>query len=162
VARVSPLELEQYLHDCIPLSRAMQITALDLSEDSATLAAPLAPNVNHRGTLFGGSACTLAILAAWSLLYGRLKGRTPETSLVLQRHSMSYQRPVAASFSARAQLAPGAQWPQFIRTLERRGKARICVAARLFCAGEQAASFEGEFVALAVPAVRPSLLAMPA
>jgi thioesterase domain-containing protein len=160
VARVSPQELEQYLHDAIPLSRAMQISVLELTETCALLGAPLAPNVNHRGTVFGGSACTLSILACWSLLYCRLQDRVPAASLVLQSNSMSYQRPVAQPFSARAELAPDARWAEFVRTLERRGKARICVCARLLCAGEEAGRFAGEFVALSAAAVRPELLAI--
>ena len=146
---MSPQELEQYLHGAIPLSRAMQVAVLELSDDSVLLGAPLAPNVNHRGTAFGGSTCTLATLAAWSLLYCRLKDRAPGTSLVLQRHSMSYQRPIAAAFSARASLTPSAPWPLFLRTLERRGKARISVSARLLSQAQDAGHFVGEFVALA-------------
>jgi len=127
----------------------MQVAVLELADDSVLLAAPLAPNVNHRGTVFGGSACTLAILAAWSLLYCRLEQRIPATSLVLQRNSMSYDRPIAGPFSAHAALPPQAPWPLFLRTLERRGTARISVSARLMCAEQEAGRFVGEFVALA-------------
>lgn len=126
----------------------MQVAVLELSENWVCLGAPLPPNVNHRGTVFGGSACALSTLAAWSLLYCRLTDQVPSTSVVLQRSSMSYQRPIAQAFSARASLAPGALWPEFLRTLQRRGKARISVGARLICAGEEAGVFEGEFVAL--------------
>lgn len=136
----------------------MQVSVLELTEDWAVLGAPLAPNVNHRGTVFGGSACALSTLAAWSLLYCRLKGNRPPASLVLQRNSMSYDRPIAAAFSARASLAPDADWPEFLRTLERRGKARICVCAQLLCAGEPAGQFIGDFVALAVAPERSGLL----
>jgi thioesterase domain-containing protein len=158
VSRVSAQELEHYLHGSIPLSRAMQVTVLELTEDIALLTAPLAPNVNHRGTVFGGSACTLATLSAWSLLYSRLQGNVPAASLVLQRNSMSYERPIAGAFSARASLAPNAVWPEFLRTLERRGKARICVCAQLLCAGGVAGHFVGDFVALTVAATRPGPL----
>ena len=160
MAPVSPQELEQYLHSSIPLSRAMQVAVLELTEDRVLLGAPLAPNVNHRGTVFGGSAGTLATLAAWSLLYCRLKDRVPATSVVLQRNSMSYQRPIAQAFSALARLAPGASWPQFLRTLERRGRARISVRAQLSYAGQEAGIFEGEFVALAA-AARANVLPIP-
>jgi thioesterase domain-containing protein len=157
VARISVQELEQYLHECIPLSRAMQVSVLELSRDCAVLAAPLAPNVNHRGTVFGGSACTLSTLAAWSLLYCRLKGNQPAASLVLQRNSMSFERPIAGAFSARASLAPSAAWPEFLRTLERRGRARIGVGAQLLCDGEPAGHFFGDFVALAEAPARSSV-----
>lgn len=66
-------KLEQYLHEHIPLSKAMQVTVVSVAEAAVVLSAPLAPNINHRDTLFGGSALAIAILAAWSLLYTRLQ-----------------------------------------------------------------------------------------
>ncbi len=61
-------ELERYLQDRIPLSRAMAVEVRTASPAGVTLFAPLAPNINHRDTVFGGSASALAILAAWSAL----------------------------------------------------------------------------------------------
>ena len=84
-ALMSQHSLAQYLHQQIPLSRAMQVDALEVSEDSVRLSAPLVPNVNHRATVFGGSASALAILAAWSLLHVRLRGSFPQASIVIQR-----------------------------------------------------------------------------
>lgn len=149
VAAPSPAELERYLHAHIPLSRAMQVSVLELSGEQALLAAPLAPNVNHLGTVFGGSACALATLAAWSLLHYRLHECVADVSVVLRRNSMSFERPVAGSFRACAVLAPPAPWPRFLRTLERHGKARIAVLARLTCEQGEAGAFSGEYVALA-------------
>jgi len=146
--RIGPRELEQYLHLVMPLSRAMQVAVRSISSDGVVLSAPLAPNVNHRGTVFGGSACALGTLAAWSLLYCRLQGRSPATSLVLQRNTMVYERPMAGDFSAHASLPPGADWMVFLRTLERRGKARISVSARLLSGEQDCGHYLGEFVAL--------------
>ncbi|MDO9050525.1 MAG: YiiD C-terminal domain-containing protein [Methylotenera sp.] len=55
----------------MPLSLAMQICVVDVRvrDDSVTLRALLAPNVNHSSTIFGGSASAVAILVAWSLGY---------------------------------------------------------------------------------------------
>ena len=61
-------ELEHYLYEHIPLSLAMQISVIDVRDDGVTLRAPLAPNINHTNTIFGGSASAVAILAAWSKL----------------------------------------------------------------------------------------------
>jgi thioesterase domain-containing protein len=144
---VAPSELEQYLFEKIPLSRAMQVAAVEVSEQVVRLRAPLTPNVNHRATVFGGSASTLAILSAWSLLHVRLQGRIPGASIVIQRHSMTYERPMTGEFAAQAALASPEQWPRFVRALERWGKARICVNSMLEYGGEQAGLFNGEFVA---------------
>jgi thioesterase domain-containing protein len=149
---VSAQSLEQYLHRVMPLSRAMQVAVLAVSDQRATLHAPLAPNINHRNTVFGGSACTLATLASWSLLHCRLQSRLPAASLVLQNCAMNYLRPMTTDFRAEASLAPDADWELFVRTLERRGRARIGTTALLWCADEQTANFTGEFVALLEPA----------
>jgi thioesterase domain-containing protein len=141
--------LEDYLHQAIPLSRSMHVTVVEVTEERAVLSAPLAPNVNHLGIVFGGSACTLATLSAWSLLHCRLQSLLPAVSLVLQGSSMQYLRPISSSFSAQAQLAPDANWELFLRTLRRRGRARISATAQLLAGEQLAGHFAGEFVALA-------------
>jgi thioesterase domain-containing protein len=148
---MSPRVLEAYLHRQIPLSRAMQVAVLDVGDERVVLGAPLGPNVNHRATVFGGSASALAILAAWSLLYVRLTDRELAVSLVIQRNSISYERPMAGNFTASATLAETERWPQFLRTLTRRGKARIAMTAQLRGEGEEAGHFGADFVAFAIP-----------
>ena len=146
-ALMSAQALAQYLHQQIPMSRTMEVGALEVTMDAVRLSAPLAPNVNHSATVFGGSASALAILAAWSLLHVRLRASFPAVSIVIQRQSTSYNRPIQGAFSARAALAQPDDWPRFVRLLERRGKARITVASTLDYAGEQAGQFSGDFVA---------------
>jgi thioesterase domain-containing protein len=145
---MSPIELERYLHEHIPLTRAMAVAVLVAGEEAVLLRAPLAPNINHRETVFGGSASALALLAGWSLLHVRLSALGLEHRLVIQRNTMDYQRPIAGDFTARAALAQPQRWPQFLDTLTRRGRARVVVEAQLEHAGAVAGSFSGEFVAL--------------
>lgn len=149
---MTPQDLELYLHQHIPLSLAMQVSAVAVSADSIVLGAPLAPNINHRETVFGGSASALAILAAWSLLHVRLVGEGAQSRLVIQRNSMEYLEPIAGAFTARSGLEEPQDWPQFRRMLLRRGKARIAVASVLECEGQIVGRFRGEFVALAATA----------
>lgn len=145
---MSPQALETYLYQHIPLSRAMQVGVLDVSEDSVRLSAPLAPNLNHRATVFGGSACAVAMLSAWSLLHVRLRGVSPPVSIVIQRQCMDFRRPIDGTLAARAQLAQPAEWPKFLRLLARRGRARITVASTLEYAATAAAAFSGDFVVI--------------
>lgn len=146
---MSPLELEQYLQAHIPLSRAMQVHVEKIEEASVVLSAPLAPNINHRETLFGGSASAIAILAAWSLLHTRLRRAGLASRLVIQRNTMEYDLPVAGDVTARASLQDPAQWDAFVRMLARKGKARIAVVSVLEYQGQEAGRLVGEFVALA-------------
>ena len=50
-----------------------------VAPDTVVIEAPLAPNINHRKTVFGGSASALGILAAWSLVHLRLAGTGSST-----------------------------------------------------------------------------------
>ena len=146
---MQPQDLEQYLHEHIPLSRAMRVAVVEVGADSVTLAAPIEPNLNHRGTVFGGSISAVAILAAWSLLHTRLNGEGVACRLVIQRNSMDYLKPVDADFTAKSLPPSAADWQAFTRMLARKGVARITVSCSLDCAGATVARFEGEFVALA-------------
>jgi thioesterase domain-containing protein len=145
-------EVEKYLHVSIPLSKAMQISVTSLQADGVTLSAPLTPNINHRETVFGGSASALAILAAWSLLYTRLEREAIACRLVIQRNTMSYDRPIGGTFSARSYLPQPDTWSAFIAMLARKRRARINICAVVEYQGQQAGLFEGVFVALSTQA----------
>jgi len=145
---VTPSEIRTYLHEHIPLSAAMQVTVEAATPEQVVLGAPLRPNINHRDTVFGGSASALAILSAWSLLHVKLSEGGYKTRLVIQRNSMSYEHAILGYFTAHA-LSPGAeQWKAFTRMLERKGRARISVSSTLLYEGQEVGRFEGEFVAL--------------
>ena len=145
---MTPGELQQYLHDHIPLSSAMQVSVIEASTERVMLGAPLAPNINHRDTVFGGSASALAILAAWSLLHIRLTAAGINTRLVIQRNTMNYTRAVEGDFTAMATSPSAEDWHHFMRMLRRKGRARITVSSNIFHAAQEAGKFEGEFVAL--------------
>ena len=143
-----PSELEQYLHEHIPLSRAMGASVVSLEESRVMLRAPLAPNINHRETVFGGSASALAILAAWSLLHTRLRREDIASRLVIQRNTMEYELPILGEFTAVSSLEEPAAWSQFTRMLARKGKARVAVSSVLEHDGQLVGRLTGEFVAL--------------
>lgn len=141
-------ELERYLHEHIPLSAAMQAGVVELQPDTVVLCAPLGPNINHRETVFGGSASALATLAAWSLVHVRMQMAGLSGRLVIQRNTVEYERALTDAFTARAALASADDWPRFLHTLSRRGRARIEVEAVLAQGGVPAGHFSGTFVAL--------------
>ncbi len=146
---MTPKEIERYLHQHIPLSRDMAVSVLALERDAVVLRAPLKPNKNHRDTVFGGSAAALAILASWSLLHTRLRAQGIESRLVIQRHTMEYERPIVGAFTASATLSEPEKWDAFTRMLTRKGKARVTAGAVLEHEEVIVGRFRGEFVALA-------------
>ncbi|KAF7598067.1 MAG: thioesterase [Candidatus Dactylopiibacterium carminicum] len=143
-------ELQQYLHTHIPLSAAMQVMVQHASADMVELQAPLEPNVNHRGTAFGGSIATLATLAGWSLLRIRLDGMEPLPHLVIQHQEMHFSAPIIGPLLTRARFPAGTDWAAFLAMLENRGRARLQLTAEVLSGTQPAARMEGLFVALKV------------
>lgn len=145
---MNPLTLEHYLHEHIPLSKAMQVSVIEAAEKCVVLRAPLAPNINHTESVFGGSASALAILAAWSIIHVRLKNAGIASSIVIQSNVMNYKRPIYGTFNARSFIIDPKAWEMFRHTLQRRGRARISVSSVLEYEGRSVGDFEGRFVAI--------------
>jgi thioesterase domain-containing protein len=144
-------DLERYLHENIPLSKVMGVQVKMASPEQVLLWAPLAPNINHHQTVFGGSGVVLSTLAAWTLLHLRLKHARFDAQLVIQRSSMEYERPIPGDFQAVCRLTDETAWSRFGTTLERRGRARITLNAHLLHAELEMGAFTGDFVALRQP-----------
>ncbi len=141
--------MQRYLYQYIPISAAMGVKVRTASPEHVTLAAPLAPNVNHTETVFGGSAAALATLSAWTLLHLRLdEAGLDNARLVIQRSRMEYEKPIPGDFEAVCDFGDEAAWKRFRETLARRGRARLTLNAHLMHLRNRMAAFEGEFVAL--------------
>lgn len=141
-------EIQDYLHEHIPLSKAMGVEVLKADAEGVVLAAPLEPNINHRETLFGGSASAIAILAAWSVVHFGLVREGLACRVVIQKNTMSYRKPVAGTFTARCGAPEAEAWQRFVSTIKRKKMARVVVESALEYAGEVAGNMEGSFVAL--------------
>lgn len=88
-----------------------------MQSDLVILTAPLKPNINHRSTVFGGSASALAILSAWTLVNFRLRSENISTRLVIQKNTMNYEKPIDSDFEAISNLSDRQTWARFIEIL---------------------------------------------
>lgn len=120
---------------------------IEASPHQVVLSAPLAPNINHRDTVFGGSASAVAILAAWSMLHLCLSAEGLGSRLVIQRNTMDYLAPMDGGFTAVAQAPAAEVWRPFTRMLQRKGVGRIVQMSQLHYQGRVAGQLQGEFVA---------------
>lgn len=140
-------ELAKYLHAQIPLSREMAISVVAADETGVRLAAPLAPNINHQNTAFGGSASALGILTAWTLVDFGLREQAIAAHVVIQRNSVEYLRPIRGEFQAFCPMPPAREWQRFVQTIGARGRGRIRLAAQLIADGQVVGTFKGDYVA---------------
>jgi thioesterase domain-containing protein len=124
------VELTSFLHRSIPLTRALAVQVTYAVPGRVRIEAPLAPNLNHHGTAFGGSLATLGILAGWTVLHMSLEDAGLAASLVVRHVELDYLEPVTGDLVAESEL-PQAEWPRFIDTLRRGRRARIDVDSLL-------------------------------
>ncbi len=147
----APADIEAYLHRHIPLSRAMAVRVILAGADEVVLEAPLAPNVNHRATAFGGSVASLAVLAGWTLVHLRLREAGVRSRTVIQRSTIAYDAPIHGAFQAVAQAPSGRAWSRLLTMLRRWGRGRIGVNVALRAEGEEVGRFRGAYVAVTSP-----------
>lgn len=140
--------IQDYLREHIPLSKAMGVEVRKADVEGVVLSAPLEPNINHRETVFGGSASSLAILAAWSVVHFGLQRAGLPCRVVIQKNTMSYDKPIAGVFTARCDAPSAETWQRFLAMLKRKKIARIEVASHLEYDQEIAGKLEGVFVAI--------------
>lgn len=140
-------QIQELLHEKIPITRAMGVKVEDYDGESLVLSAPLAENVNHLGTAFGGSLHTLAVLSGYGLLW--LELQDPHSHIVIRASTISYERPVRGDEIRAICVRPDAEiLAEFKQTFHQKGKARITLTATIEDHGVTAVRFEGTFVVL--------------
>jgi thioesterase domain-containing protein len=149
---MTPQALQEYFHEHIPLSKAMAVEVEIATPQTVRLVAPLAPNANHHGTVFGGSVSAVAVLSAWGLLHVAMLDAGIKADLVVQKSSMSYELPITGEFTADAVAPAPEKWQRFVAMLLKYKRARISIGAVLTCAGQKTGEFEGDFVAVRLEA----------
>jgi thioesterase domain-containing protein len=126
--------------------------AVEAADDAAVvLRAPLAPNANYKGTAFGGSLYSVAVLAGWAWVTRYLAARGLPADAVIQESNVRYLAPVHGELCARASAPAAAHIAKFCRMLDRAGRGRISVRVEIDYEQTVAVLFEGVFAA----AVRP-------
>jgi thioesterase domain-containing protein len=141
-------EITAYLHAQMPITRSLGARVERYDGDSVRLSAPLAPNLNHFATAYGGSLAAVAILSGWVLLDQQLRDRGIASRLVIQRSVFDFAAPVDGDFTATSVLPPAQAWRRFLATLERHHAARVTVSTEIACASGVRGRHEGTYVAV--------------
>lgn len=141
-------DVTRYLHEHIPISRHLGVRVGAYDGRSLRLAAPLAPNVNHTGTVFGGSLSAIGILTGWTLLHLKLRELELDARLVIQRNEIDFDEPIAADLSSTATLPDEPEWERFLATLRRHRRARVRVRGAFGSSPSTGGSYQGLYVAI--------------
>lgn len=143
----APAELEALLHREIPLAAALGVRVDRCDDDATILTAPFERNRNASGTAFGGSLAALAMLAGWLMCRRLAAAAAPGASVVIQRGTADFERPVTGALRARCEAPAATAVARFRETLARRGRARLALEVVVAESGGAGLRFRGEYVA---------------
>jgi thioesterase domain-containing protein len=91
----------------IPLLDAMQLSFSDYGDLSLWMEAPLAPNINNKGTAFGGSIASICLFGGWAVsTLGFVDAGVLNTEIVVHTSDMTFERPARGLLRVRAFVKP--------------------------------------------------------
>jgi thioesterase domain-containing protein len=130
-----------------PLAKHIGIIVESADDAAVVLRAPLAPNANYKGTAFGGSLYSVAVLTGWAWVTRYLAARGVAADAVIQESSVRFLSPVQGELRARTAAPSDAQIDKFRKMLQRAGRGRIRLRVEINYGETLAALFEGVFAA---------------
>lgn len=139
--------LEKFLHEQIPISKAMGVKILSADKTKVEVFGPLEANRNHLGTAFGGSLNALLVLAGYSWIFNALETEGHHCHILLKTGHTEYFHPVETDIKAVCLKPDQDLMDDFVRLYERKGLARINLISEISSQEGVACRFTGEFVA---------------
>lgn len=140
-------EFLAWLHREIPLTAAMQIDAVEFDGHRLSLHAPLAPNLNDKGTGFAGSTSGLATLSGWCVITLWLQSRGIEADVMIARSEIDYRAPLLEDLHTHVELPDGNRLAEFESGLRTRGRARLPLVVKLGDSSNPVLELRGDYAA---------------
>jgi thioesterase domain-containing protein len=145
--------LELFLHEMIPLAKAMGVSVEMSDEQKLVLIAPLEQNKNSLNTAFGGSLVSLATLAGygvvWELMRNETGDKKAEWRIVVKESRAAYRRPVIGDLRAICERPAKAAIEEFKAALQRYGQAKLKLRTRIIEDGNIAVDVQAAYVVVA-------------
>lgn len=139
--------LQQRIDREIMLAKPMGVIVESANDLGLVLRAPLAPNANHKGTAFGGSLYSLAVLTGWAWLTRFLATRKLDAEAVIQESNMRFLTPVHGEMRACIEIPADAAIEKFHKMLVRADRGRIRLQVKMHEGSRLATVFDGLFAA---------------
>ncbi len=145
------IDLQKFEAECrrdIPLLDAMQLRFIGYDELAFDMEAPLAPNINNKGTAFGGSIASICLFGGWAVAtLGFIDHGIDNTEIVVFNSSMTFERPARGLLNVTARVEP-TEFSQVLERLQQEdpGRIRFDVHVDLFHDGKRCATMHGVYV----------------
>lgn len=120
---IQRLQVEFSSH--IPLTQAIGVKVSEAGPAMVRLQAPLGPNINDKGTAFGGSIAAVMTLAGWGLVWLHLRRQDMAADLVIHKQESEFLKPLHDDLDIRARLADPNALEEVDRRYQRGRRARV-------------------------------------
>lgn len=140
-------ELQNKLHNEIPLTKMMELKIQDYNEKELITTAPLSVNINDKGTAFGGSLSTMTIISAWSLcwLISKELGFN-SNNIVIIKNETSFRKPVTKDIICHTKKPSNEEIKILKKKLLTKKSASIKIKSRIVENDEVCVDFLGYYV----------------
>lgn len=139
---------QNWLCDAIPLVGHLGVKVMYWQEDSLVWSLQLTPNLNDKGTGFGGSLAAQTTLIGWCWVTLWLRARQRAQDVVVAKASQRFLAPVTGDYrlvcTPRDTEAPA----MLEKRLQETGKGRIALIQRLYVDDVLSLEAEGEYAVL--------------
>jgi len=145
------IDLKRFEAECqrdIPLLNAMHLSFVSFDDLTLTMEAPLAPNINNKGTAFGGSIASICLFGGWAVsTLAFMDNDIHNTEVVVYKNEMTFERPARGRLIVNAFIKLE-DFAACLSRLKARDTARIRldIHVELFHDDERCATMQGLYV----------------
>ncbi len=141
---------QAFLYAHIPLVKTMEMELTSITEKILLATAPLAPNINDKHTVFGGSSAALQTIAGWSLIKFNLERNDMKNDVVIHQADSQWVRPQSDDMIIKAQCSEVINWQSICADMAITNRPKkISIKTQVFNQQQQTCSnMTGHFVVL--------------
>lgn len=139
-------DIQAFFLQHVPQMAAGQISLNHYDGKRLSLSAPLAPNINDKGTAFGGSVSNICLVAGWSMTCLVSRGCGFDGDLVIAKSEIEFLRPLRSDIYAEVDMPDAAAVAAFAKRFSAKGRASMQLEVRVSDEqGELCARFQGKY-----------------
>lgn len=139
---------QQWLSDAIPMVSALGISKMTRQGDALTWQLAIVPNLNDKGTGFGGALTAQTTLQGWCWITLWLRERGLARDVVVAEASQRFLAPVTGNYRLVCTPTEPAGPAQLANKLAERGKGRIALTQKLYCGETLCLEASGSYAVL--------------
>lgn len=140
-------EFEKFLHEKIPITKAMGIEVIEFSKSKVKMSAKLNANINDKLTAFGGSINALMTICGWAMVFINIKEIDADADIVIKKSTINYLAPIKEDFIAECELIDQEERKNFLEWYTIHKKSRLNL--KIFIKNDKTtfAQYDGQYVA---------------